>query len=220
MRNLKEAEYRKLPFWGLSVSERGDFKRNDKPIKVRGYNEASGLRRTMSVVVASKGKRHRYNAARLVAMAWIDGYSDDKEIFFKDGNCHNIEACNLECLKPFRYNLMMGNRRGVKKDTIDTKRKKLKSIIFEANLTLAYYDKGDFLEINKHIEKDIIPELQRYCMVQYRLGKYRTTKIVSQVLSDLYAKIDEGCAMYSYEWWCKLQIRKLVKNGFGYSKTE
>lgn len=210
-----EIEYRELPYFGLSVSKDGKFKRDGKPIKVRGYNEVGGYRRTVHIIVAKDKKRYRFNAARLVAKAWCDGYSEDKELMFKDGDCHNISAENLVCIKPFAYKMLMAGKRGMKKETIDVKRKKLQGIILESKLTLDYYDTGDFTAINKHLENDIIPLLEKYCMCNMRLGRKRTTMMVSEVLSELYEKIDNGCAMYCYEWWCKLQIRKLVRNGMG-----
>lgn len=81
----------------------------------------------------SNNKNHNLNAARLVAFAFVDGYSKDKNVIsFKDKNVTNIDASNL-CWKESNINSNQSNNSKYEKKRMIKENQRIKQIILTKN---------------------------------------------------------------------------------------
>lgn len=88
---------------GIMVSPDGRFFRNGKEKKVVYATNILGKKATARLVIMIDSKVHYWQAAKLVAKAYLADYKDGCSIVYKDGDIHNIKADNLQVVSAKRY---------------------------------------------------------------------------------------------------------------------
>lgn len=86
-----DSEYRETGWYGVSCTERGQFKRNGKNIKLKFWH---GTTPTVVVRIGTLQRKER-RASDLIASVWNDGYFDGCHIIPKDGDKMNLNSDNL-----------------------------------------------------------------------------------------------------------------------------
>lgn len=205
---------------GVEVTPDGKFFRSGKERKVTYPYTAIGRKATARMSFMIDGVLHYYQAAKLVAKAYLPKYYDGCRIVYKDGNIHNIKADNLVIAEEPQYWKYMQRNSGYRARTIDEKKEKLRRIIHESNLTLNYLITKDFTEINKYVEKHLLPIMKDYCTRTLVIGVAKSEHIICEALFCLYDNIWSGNAVCNYERWLKKILLNYKKKGtFGYMAT-
>lgn len=214
--SMEEIVYKPL-FDGLEVSYDGQFRRNGRPFKVIFSHTVTGNKATARIVYMKDYKRHYYQAAKLVAMAWKGKYTEGCNIIYKDENIHNISADNLIIAGDKDWWQYMMRNSGYKGATVDDRKLKLDMVIKEASLTRAFFDTRNFDDINKHVNERLIPVLEEYCLKTIYVGIKTTRRIVPECIARMYECIDNGMCLYNYERYCKKLLLNYKKKGsFGF----
>lgn len=212
-----QSQVLKESYFGIMVSPDGRFFRDGKEKKVVYATNILGKKATAKLTIMIDGKVHYWQAAKLVAKAYLADYEDGCNIIYKDGDIHNIKAENLCVVSPKRYYEYTRRNAGYSAATIDQKKEKLRRIIKEAGLTLNYLETKDFTEINAYVENHLLPILKDYCMRTLFIGRSTTEHIVCEGLYCLYDCIWSGNAVANYERWMKKILLNWKKKGtFGY----
>lgn len=208
-------EFRKVNVYeGLEVSIDGRFRLNGKPRKTISPPKSYGNKRTtVQFRIVRKNKTLYWQAAKLVAMAWKHGYSEDDYIIYKDGNCQNIHADNLQIVSKKDYYKYMQRNSGHKADDVEKRKKKLMLVAEEATLTCKYFETLDMSGINKHVTDYLYPCLITYCNETLHLGAGTTRSIVPECLARMYECIMNGMCLYNYERYCKKMLLNYKKHG-------
>lgn len=218
---MNEEVYRKCNVWeGLECTINGKFRLNGKPRKAIFSSKPHGNQRTtVQFNISYKGKRYYWQAAKLVAMAWKVGYDAEKDcIIYKDGNCQNIHADNLQIVKEKDYWRYMQRNSGFKADDVEKRKKKLRLVAEEAMLTCEYFETLDMSNINKHVTDYLYNCLIEYCLETLHLGMSTTKSIVPECIARMYECIMNGMCLYNYERYCKkLLLNYKQKGSFGFT---
>ncbi len=205
-RNVKSVD-------GLSVTSDGKFLFNGKPKKVIYAYTVTGRKATARMMIMINGKSHYYQAAKLVAEAWLFRYSDSDYLTYKDGDCHNICADNLiRDDKKGYWEYMRRNSRN-KADTLDERKRKLQLVADEALMTKHYFETLKMDEINKHVTEYLYPCLMKYAMKTLQMGEGKALETVPEVIGSMYEKIMDGMCLYNYERFCKKVLLDIKKKG-------
>lgn len=204
----------------ITVDNNLQFYHNGRPIRVvYVYDRVKGRRGTAKICVNENKKTYYYQAAKIIAKHFKYGYDEDRDyIIYKDGNCHNIHPDNLVITDKRGYYSYMQRNSGHKADDMDKRIEKLNRIIKEATLTRDFFLTRDFSEINKHIEKVLLPILNDYCRRTIHLGISTTARIVPEAIGVLYDVIDNDMCLYNYERFLKKILLNYKKRGtFGFT---
>lgn len=109
---------------GLEVTIDGRFKLNGRPRKAIFCKKryGNGLA-TVRFMWNKGGITHYIQASKCVAMAWKAKYKDGDYIIYRDGNCHNIHADNLQVVGKDRYWKYMQRNSGYSADDVEKRKK-------------------------------------------------------------------------------------------------
>lgn len=198
---------------GLECTSDGLFRYKGKEKKAIRSHTVTGRKATARVNIVIRGKMHYWQAAKLIAETWCRGYDDGSYITYKDGNCHNIVADNLEICGKKEYWKYMQRNSGYHAETLEERKRKLELIIAEATMTLNYFKTKDMTEINKHVTSYLYPCLMRFCLKTLYLGERTAMDAVPEVIGNMYEAIMNGSAVHNYERFCKKQLHNLKKTG-------
>lgn len=213
--HLKNDIYRPVPAVpGLEVTIDGRFRLNGRPRKAIFCKKryGNGLA-TVRFMWNKDGITHYIQASKCVAMAWKPKYKDGDYIIYKDGNCHNIHADNLQVVGKDRYWKYMQRNSGYSADDVENRKKKLANVIKEAGLTLHYFETLDMGQINEHVKSHLYPCLMEYCRNTLHLGECTSLQIVPEAIARMYECIMNGMCLYNYERYCKKMLLNYKKKG-------
>lgn len=210
--NFQKAMYKEL-FDGLSVSIDGKFKQNGKDKKVLYPFTIRKKKATARITYNLNKKRNYYQAAKLVAMAWKPKYKDGCNIIYKDGDCHNIHADNLIIVGDKEWWSYMQRNSGFHGASLEERKLKLDMVIKEAGLTREFLDTRNFVNINSHVSKRLLPILEDYCLRTIYVGVATARRIIPECIARMYECIDNGMCLYNYERYCKKLLLNYKKNG-------
>jgi hypothetical protein len=213
---MSEEIYNKCDvFEGLEVTADGKFRLNGKQRKAIYSNKPYGNHRTtVQFRINHNGKTHYWQAAKLVAQAWKPSYDIDKDyIIYKDGDCQNIHADNLQIVSYRDYWKYLQRNSGYKADDVEKRIKKLRLVAEEAMLTCNYFETLDMTEINKHVTSYLYKCLMEYSLETLHLGKSTARCIVPDCLARMYEVIMNGMCLYNYERYCKKLLLNYKKKG-------
>lgn len=200
-------------FDGIQVSIDGKFRMNGKEKKAIFPTTVTGRKATAKITYNLNKKKHYYQAAKLVAMAWKPKYREGLNIIYKDGDIHNIHADNLIIVGDKEWWSYMQRNSGYHGASIEDRKLKLDMVIKEAGLTREFLDTRDFSNINHHVEKRLLPILEDYCLRTIYVGVSTAKLIVPECLARMYECIDNGMCLYNYERYCKKLLLNYKKNG-------
>ena len=198
---------------GLEVSADAQFRYKGKPKKAIYCHTATDRKATVRVTIMWGGKNHYWQAAKLVAEAWLFGYNKEDCIIYKDGDCHNIKADNLQLTDEKGYDKYMRRNSVMRADTLEERKHKLQLVIDEAGMTLNYLKTLDIEPINKHVKEYLYPCLMKFAMKTLQLGEKKSMEAVPEVIGTMYEKIMDGMCLYNYERFCKKMLHTLKKTG-------
>lgn len=199
---------------GLECSRDGKFMLNGREKKVLFCHTVNGDKATARITIMINHKTHYWQAAKLVARTWVRGYKDTDYLTYKDGDCHNIKAENLQVSdRKAYYEYMRRNSIFKGNGDIEERKRKLQLVIEEASLTLNYFKTLKTDDINKHVEEYLYPCLMKYCMKSLHIGKKIALQVVPDCLARMYECIMNGMCLYNYERWCKKLLLNYKKNG-------
>lgn len=108
---------------GLMVSPDGRFFRNGQEKKVVYATNILGKKATARLIIMIDSKKYYWQAAKLVAKAYLADYEEGCGIIYKDGDIHNIKAENLCVVSPKRYYEYTRRNSGHSAATIEQKKK-------------------------------------------------------------------------------------------------
>lgn len=99
--------------------------------------------------------------------------------------------------------------------SMEQRRQLLKDRIKESEMTLRYFETRDFTEINRHIEKVVLPRLNVYCTrLAVRKGMQN---VVLECVAILYTYLYADMPIFNYERKLRSMIRYYKKHGdFGF----
>ena len=204
---------------GLEVTKDGKFRYNGKEKKALYCHTVNGRLATVRIMIMINGKSHYWQAAKLVAEAWVRGYDIENDyIIYKDGNCHNISADNLIIDDKKGYWKYMQRNSGYFGDGVEERKRKLQLVADEALMTKHYFETLKMDEINKHVESYLYPTLMRYAINTLHLGEKIALEQVPEALARMYECIMNGMCLYNYERYCKKLLHNYKKTGnFGFT---
>lgn len=197
----------------LEVTQDAKFRYKGKPKKAIYSYTVTGRKATVRIMIMWDGKNHYWQAAKLVAEAWKFGYKDGDYITYKDGDCHNIKADNLQLTDEKGYDEYMRRNSVMRADNLEERKQKLQLIIDEAGMTLNYLKTKDMKPINKHVTEYLYPFLMKFAMKTLQLGEKKSLDAVPEVIGTMYEKIMDGMCLYNYERFCKKMLHTLKKTG-------
>lgn len=207
----KQAEF------GLHVSRDGRILHNGKPKATNKRNVPSGRKQSAYVCVNEQGKTQYFLLSRLVAKAWLYGYTDDSYILYKDGDIHNVNADNLVIADKSRYTAFMMRNSGYNGANLEQRKEKLIRVIEEANITLHYLKTADLSPLNRHVEKCLYPVLMQWSRDTLHMGLENVMTVIPDCIARLYEVVMSGACIYNYERFCKKMLMNYKKKGsFGH----
>ena len=198
---------------GLEVTADAEFRYKGKPKKALYCTTVTGRRATVRITIMWGGKSHYWQAAKLVAEAWKYDYKEGDRIIYKDGNCHNIKADNLQLTDEKGYDEYMRRNSVFRADSLEERKRKLQLVIDEAGMTLNYLKTLDIEPINRHVKEYLYPCLMTFAMKTLQFGEKKSKEAVAEVLGTMYEKIINGMCLYNYERFCKKMLHTLKKTG-------
>lgn len=198
---------------GLEVTADAQFRYKGKPKKAIYCHTTTGRKATVRVTIMWGGQNHYWQAAKLVAEAWLFGYNKEDCIIYKDGDCHNIKADNLQLTDEKGYDEYMRRNSVMRADTLEERKRKLQLVIDEAGMTLNYLKTLDIEPINKHVKEYLYPCLMEFAMKTLQFGEKKSMEAVPEVIGTMYEKIMDGMCLYNYERFCKKMLHTLKKTG-------
>ena len=213
--NADNEIYRPCPLLqGLEVTIDGKFRLNGKTRKATyGSKRYGNGRVTVQFRYNKDGKSYYIQAAKCVASAWKMKYKEGDYIIYKDGDCTNIHADNLVIVGKEKYYEYMRRNSIYMADDVETRKKKLHTVIEEASCTLHYFETLDAEPINKHVQDYLYVCLMEYCRNTLYLGESTSLSIVPECLARMYECIMNGMCLYNYERYCKKLLLNYKKQG-------
>lgn len=198
---------------GLEVTADAQFRYKGKPKKAIYCHTITGRKATVRITIMWGGQNHYWQAAKLVAEAWLFNYNKEDCIIYKDGDCHNIKADNLQLTDEKGYDEYMRRNSVMRADTLEERKQKLQLVIDEAGMTLNYLKTLDIEPINKHVKEYLYPCLMEFAMKTLQFGEKKSMEAVPEVIGTMYEKIMDGMCLYNYERFCKKMLHTLKKTG-------
>lgn len=179
---------------GVMVSMAGQFFRNGHLITPKMRINDIGCKLTPYINLSTGGHKKSYMCARMVAEAWLKGYTPDCRLGYRDGDNQNFCVTNLYIMHDYEWRERLrkqaesnfkeaNSRQGI----IEATRKKA----YEINLAADTVDKADFSEFNEYVESKLMPELIKYAK-QRGYGNDTATRVVTMAISNIYDKMFYG----------------------------
>ena len=214
-------EYRPVPsVHGLEVSRDGVFRyrgRKKAVINV-GKRRKDGTLAPLRVNIVIDRERHSWQAARLVAEAWLWRYQPTDLIAYKDGNCQNIKADNLTLCDEDELNDYLRRNSGYEADTVEERKRKLQLVSDEALMTKRYFETLDLSPIHSHVEKYLYPTLMEWSMKTLKYGEYTSMELAGDAIARMYEVLVNGMCLYNYERFLKKLMHNYKRTGsFGFT---
>ena len=170
---------------GLEVTADAEFRYNGKPKKAIYCHTVTGRKATVRIMIMWDAKSHYWQAAKLVAEAWKYGYEEGDRITYKDGDCHNIKADNLQLTDEKGYDEYMRRNSVMRADSLEERKRKLQLVIDEAGMTLNYMKTLDIEPINRHVKEYLYPCLMTFAMKTLQFGEKKSMEAVPEVLGPM-----------------------------------
>ena len=209
--------YRKTSVEGLVVSRDGDFIYNHLRKTVTKPVDRKGKKQTARLIFNAGGRRY-YQAARLVAEAWLPRYTPECSILFDDGDIHNIAADNLVLVTEEQF--VKHRSRGLegrKESDFSYQRKRIQNVIVEAQAVLHYFDTLDMCKVNEHVKEYLYGTLIKFAKDTLYIGSPTAEEIVTDAIGHLYEVLMRGHAVTHMEHYCKELLYRYKKRGsFGF----
>ena len=206
--------FRKVPsIEYLECTANGEFRYKGKQKSVLYCYTVTGKRATARIVIMIQRKSHYWQAAKLVAQTWKADYTEGCSIIYKDGNCHNIKAENLQITDAKGYDIYMRRNSIMKADSLDERKRKLQLVSDQALMTKHYFETLDMSEINHHVKTYLYKCLMHYALNTLHMGEKKALETVPEVIGDMYEKIMNGMCLYNYERFCKKVLLDIKKKG-------
>lgn len=205
---------------GLLVNRDGDFLYKGKAKKVIKHTDRYGRKHTALLNFMLNGKVKSFTASRLVASAFLYGYSDDMCIGYKDGDIHNIRADNLKLITKKQYDAMRCAHASMfhKTATYQYQVDRLNVSIESNEAVLYYFQTGKFDKINKHIEKYLYNCLCDFCLKSLHFGMEQAPMMSADAIAHWYEVLLQGHAVGHGERYCKhILVNFKHKGWYGYS---
>lgn len=203
---------------GLDVSRDGLFRYRGRKKAVRSGLQTNGKPASVRVNIVQQGRRHSYQAAKLVAEAWLWRYKEGDYITYRDGDCHNIKADNLMLADEDDYNEYLRRNSGYEADTVEERKRKLQLVADEALMTKRYFETLDIGEINSHVKDYLYPTLMEWSIKTLQFGKYKSMELAGDAIARMYECIMAGMCLYNYERYLKKLMHNYKRTGtFGYT---
>ena len=103
--------------------------------------------------------------------------------------------------------------------SMEQRKQLLQDRITESQLTLKYFETRDFKDINRYIEKVILPRLNVYCVERLRLAK-DMQKIILECVAVLYTYLYADVPVFGYEYRLRALLRYYKEHGdLGFYET-
>jgi hypothetical protein len=96
--------------------------------------------------------------------------------------------------------------------SMEQRKQILSDRIKESEMTLRYFETRDFTEINRYIEKIILPRLNVYCVERLHISKDMRT-VILQCVAILYTYIYADVPVFCYEWKLRAMLRYWLEHG-------
>jgi hypothetical protein len=96
--------------------------------------------------------------------------------------------------------------------SMEQRKQILSDRIKESEMTLRYFETRDFTEINRYIEKIILPRLNVYCVERLHISKDMRT-VILQAVAILYTYIYADVPVFCYEWKLRAMLRYWLEHG-------
>lgn len=213
--------YRPCKEWnGLYVNRYGDFIFNGKVKAVTKHTDNYGRKHTAKLQFMKGNEKHYFAAARLVASAFMRGYSDDMYIEYKDDDIHNICVDNLRLVTKKEYDTMRCAHAAEfhKTDTYQYQVDRLNVSIESNEAVLYYFQTGKFDKINKHVEKYLYNCLCDFCLKSLHFGMEQAPMMAADAIAHWYDVLLQGHAVGHGERYCKhILVNFKHKGWYGHS---
>jgi hypothetical protein len=198
---------------GLEVSASGEFRYKGRSKKVLFCFTNIGRKATARITIMINSKSCYWQAAKLVAEAWLKNYNQDDYLVYRDGDIHNIKAENLCVCDKREYYKYTRRNSGNKAKGISERIAKLELVANEALMTKRYFETLDMAEINIHVKEYLYPCLMGYAQKTLHLGEVSSLEQVPDALARMYECIMNGMCLYNYERYCKKLLYNYKKKG-------
>lgn len=198
--------YRPCKQWeGLYVNREGEFIFNGKNKVVTKHTDRYGRKHTALLSFKRGDKKYNLAASRLVASAFMRGYSDDMYIEYKDDDIHNICVDNLRLVTKKEYDTMRCAHAAEfhKTATYQYQVDRLKVSIESNEAVLYYFQTGKFDKINKHVEKYLYNCLCDFCLKSLHFGMEQAPMMAADAIAHWYDVLLQGHAVGHGERYCK-----------------
>ena len=96
--------------------------------------------------------------------------------------------------------------------SMEQRKQILSDRIKESEMTLRYFETRDFTEINRYIEKVILPRLNVYCVERLHIAKDMRT-VILQAVAILYTHIYADVPVFGYEYRLRPMLRYWKEHG-------
>ena len=96
--------------------------------------------------------------------------------------------------------------------SMEQRKQILSERIKEPEMTLRYFETRDFTEINRYIEKEILPRLNLYCVERLHIAKDMRT-VILQCVAILYTYLYADVPVFCYEWKLRAMLRYWREHG-------
>lgn len=199
--------FRDTAFLDIQCTRNGVFRKVDgTPIRVYYPIDSKGIKISPYIKVVKKGIQYYSNAAYLILKTFSPNKPvDDFSIGYKDGNPHNIEHENLNLVQ---YKQITVN----KAMTFDESYEIVKAYAEESKLMLEYMETGDFSNINKYMERNLIPNLALQLQKTHpEFSQQKIMYLITESLSFLYERIDANRPIYGFSRFMKASILFFIK---------
>ena len=198
--------YRPCKEWeGLCVNRDGEFIFCGKTKAVTKHTDRYGRKHTAIIQFMRGDKRYALSASRLVASAFMRGYSDDMYIDYKDDDIHNICVDNLILVTKKEYDTMRCAHASEfhKTATYQYQVDRLNVSIESNEAVLHYFQTGKFDKINKHVEKYLYNCLCDFCLKSLHFGMEQAPMMAADSIAHWYEVLLQGHAVGHGERYCK-----------------
>lgn len=96
--------------------------------------------------------------------------------------------------------------------TMEQRKQLLRDRITESQLTLDYFETRDFKQINRHIEKVVLPRLNVYCTERLHIAK-DMQPVIMECVAILYTYLYADVPVFGYEYRLKAMLRYWQQHG-------
>lgn len=104
----------------------------------------------------------------------------------------------------------MVNKRHVA--SMEQRKQLLNERIKESELTLRYFETRDFKDINRYVEKVILPRLNVYCVERLHIIK-DMREVILECVGILYTQLYADVPVFNYEYRLRAMLRYWRQNG-------